>query len=555
MRIMTRNTVVIILILAGLVVVGGGWVLYDYFGASVKVRTLEHVSPVIEVEQVYRAMTGPSTTEALAFPHFEPPELLWVVGCRAEVVGEDGETPAPQEFMGHASLDFDTTQHATLFELPVYDTNRLFTLSQGQQEIRFPKGFGLPFYSDEQLRLTTQLLKVDPGDESQRLRYKISVDYVLDRDLDRPFQPLYVASGWGLALPDGASGAYTVERPDGGVEGASCLPGEAVGPDADEDGARHKFAGHWVVKPGRGVNRTPVTQMLNLAYDTMAHYIAVHLHPFAESVELRDLSTGETVYKSEAEGLEDKIGLKRVGYFSSEVGVPLHADHEYELVSTYNNTTSEDQDSAAVMLLYLADRKLQRRPRHFVSPVEIAHVATPVKLSEERVLLHTNHGEILIALYPEAAPKHTEQILNLTRLGVYDTMLFYRVEPEWLIQMGFPEKRMGDPLTPEQLAAIKPLPAEFTDLTHRKGTVSMALHDNFDPNSAEASFFILLNDSPELDRQFTIVGRVVKGLDTLRTIGSVPLEGNAPLRPVVIEKAEVVTREELVARRKQEGQQ
>lgn len=110
-----------------------------------------------------------------------------------------------------------------------------------------------------------------------------------------------------------------------------------------------------MVPPGRQVNRTLVTKVMNLPFDTTIHAIAVHLHPFAESLELRDLTTGERVFVSHAENLPDRIGLARVEAFSSPEGIPLFKDHEYELVSVYHNTSGVDQDSMAVMLLYLRD--------------------------------------------------------------------------------------------------------------------------------------------------------------------------------------------------------
>ena len=88
--------------------------------------------------------------------------------------------------------------------------------------------------------------------------------------------------------------------------------------------------------------------------------IAAHLHPFAESLELVDLTTGKSVFKSRVRGREDGIGIDRVEYLSSKKGIPIFKDHEYELVSTYNNTTSRDQDSMAVMLLYLLDKKFSK---------------------------------------------------------------------------------------------------------------------------------------------------------------------------------------------------
>jgi hypothetical protein len=117
-----------------------------------------------------------------------------------------------------------------------------------------------------------------------------------------------------------------------------------------------------VVKPGREVNKTPVTTMMAVPFDTTIHYIAVHLHPFAESLTLNDLTTGKTVYSSKTRQLEGKIGLAHVDSLSSTEGIPVFKDHEYELVSVYNNTTSENQDSMAVMLIYLLDKEFTRKP-------------------------------------------------------------------------------------------------------------------------------------------------------------------------------------------------
>ena len=99
---------------------------------------------------------------------------------------------------------------------------------------------------------------------------------------------------------------------------------------------------------------------MDLPFDTTVHHIAVHLHPFAASLELRDLTADTTVFRSEVENSAEKIGLERVESFSSEEGIPVYADHEYELVSVYENTSAEDQDSMAIMFLYMLDREFIR---------------------------------------------------------------------------------------------------------------------------------------------------------------------------------------------------
>src|SRR5205823_6397523 len=119
------------------------------------------------------------------------------------------------------------------------------------------------------------------------------------------------------------------------------------------DDVGRTFAGHWVVKPGRDVHHTSITRWLALPSDQTIHFVSVHLHPFAESVELRDLTTGETVLASRADNHKGRVGLERVQQISSPAGIPLRKGHDYDLVSTYDNTSGADRTAMAVMYLYL----------------------------------------------------------------------------------------------------------------------------------------------------------------------------------------------------------
>ncbi len=509
------------------------------------IRVVEQLSPVYDLDREYRSMMGPSSVQTLVFAEAEadPPELLWVVGYKAVMVAEDGRSEQSQDFMCHSNLDFDAGRHARLFDLPIYHTNRLFTLSQGQQEIHFPPGFGLPYWSDESLSLTTQVLNLNPDGRLHRVRHKVSVEYVRDREVDpeRPMRPLFMTSGWGMVLLEGQDGYYGVSEPAPEAHGSDCLPGEPTGFDKYSDEFGRRFAGHWVVKPGREVNRTLVTHLLDIPYDTTLHYAAAHLHPFAQSLELVDLTSGTSIFKADATNRPDRIGLERVESFSSVEGVPVYADHEYELISVYDNTTPTDQDSMAVMLLYLEDREFEKRER---SPVEarVAHVELPPPDGEEQLVLHTSQGELRLALFPEVAPRHVARILELARHGVLDGTPFSRIEPDYLIQTGYPPAQRYGSSDPRKRELLTPLGAEFSDIPHERGMVSMVLDDNADPHSAVASFFIVLGAADNLDGRYTVFGRIASGFDTIERMLEVPREGNAPVAPVVIERAEVVSR-------------
>src|SRR5262249_8376418 len=163
----------------------------------------------------------------------------------------------------------------------------------------------------------------------------------------------------------------------------------------------------------------------------------------------------------------------------------------------------------------------------------------PPRAGPERVVLHTAAGDIVLALYPDVAPRHVEQVLHLTRLGVYDTTHFYRVEPNFVVQVSTALDRT-EPLTAAQRAAVHPLPAEFARGGPRRGVLSMARQDN-DPDSAETSFSILLADAPHLDGKYTVFGHVESGMDVVDEICRVPRNAkHQPLVRVEVQRAEAV---------------
>lgn len=322
------------------------------------IRVAEITAPTFLVDREYRSMVGPQQT--IYFRLTDQPELLWLTGYRAVMVGEDGTTPMPQDYMCHSNLDLNPQKHRQIFREQRPSDGRLFTLSQGQLEIDLPEGFGIPVWSANDLSLTAQVLNLNPGSAPVKVRHKIAIEYLRDADLRQPLKPLVQVGVYGLKLVEGDAGYIGLSNPDPEKHGPGCLPGKAASPGNYRDTLGRIFTGHWVVEPGKEENHTRVTPMLNLQEDTTVHYIAVHLHPFAERVELRDLTHGETIFSSDVVPLEGRIGIDRVGFFSSKAGLPLHKNHEYELVSFYDNTTDQPQDSMAVLYLYLLDQRFDR---------------------------------------------------------------------------------------------------------------------------------------------------------------------------------------------------
>ncbi len=159
--------------------------------------------------------------------------------------------------------------------------------------------------------------------------------------------------------------------------------------------------------------------------------------------------------------------------------------------------------------------------------------------------LKTSQGDIVIRFYFDKAPNHVKNFVDLAARGFYDGTLFHRVIPEFMVQGGDPLTK--DPKRPPVLYGTgnntnkKGLPinvkAEFNDVTHKRGIVSMARAT--DRDSASSQFFIVVKDSPFLDNNYTVFGEVVKGIETadkIVTESRPDLSDRSGGRPTVYQK-------------------
>ncbi|PWB64952.1 MAG: peptidylprolyl isomerase [Bradyrhizobiaceae bacterium] len=128
---------------------------------------------------------------------------------------------------------------------------------------------------------------------------------------------------------------------------------------------------------------------------------------------------------------------------------------------------------------------------------------------ENTLILETTQGRVVVAMRPDLAPKHVARIKELAREGFYDGVVFHRVIDGFMAQT-------GDPTGTGSGGSGQKLKAEFSPEKHLRGTVSMARAQH--PDSGDSQFFICFEDSPWLDGQYTVWGRVVEGMENVDKI-------------------------------------
>lgn len=153
------------------------------------------------------------------------------------------------------------------------------------------------------------------------------------------------------------------------------------------------------------------------------------------------------------------------------------------------------------------------------------------------VKFETELGVIEMEMFPEQAPESVRNFLNLAATGLFDTTVFGRVVPGFVIQGGDLYSRDGKVTYEIGMRARRTLPDEPNKILHERGILSMARGE--EANTATTSFFILVGTGSHLDGKFAAFGRVTKGMEVVDAINKAPVTEEKPEKPVRIRKANV----------------
>jgi peptidyl-prolyl cis-trans isomerase B (cyclophilin B) len=160
------------------------------------------------------------------------------------------------------------------------------------------------------------------------------------------------------------------------------------------------------------------------------------------------------------------------------------------------------------------------------------------KMAETKAVIETKFGKIELKFFDDVAPNHVNNFIELAKKGFYDGTTFHRIIPGFMIQGGDPNSKDPDKSRHGTGGPGYTVKAEFNSKPHKKGTLSMARSAN--PDSAGSQFFICVADSPFLDRQYTVFGEVVSGIDIVDKIVGQPRDSRDNPKDRIEMKVKVV---------------
>lgn len=295
------------------------------------VYTTKVVTDPLLLDRVYKSMVGPEDYVKFSLTEDSSPELVWLTGARLRVLDETGK-PASDEFICHTSLFAENESlmpeipdqpdpHAHHHK-PIEDEQhglvgfKFFDINQGETDLKMPKGFGIPVLSNEPLVFNAMSMNHYAERDPFNIKIEAEFDFVRDNESVEEMKPL----------------AYRILQLELTFDGRTGY--------------------HWMVSPGRWKYTTLFEGLDMFTEDVRVHMITAHLHPYAESIELIDLTEGQSVFKSFTKNFDTGVGIEKIEPYRSSEGFILEKDHRYELKAVYNNTTEKKIDAMAILYIF-----------------------------------------------------------------------------------------------------------------------------------------------------------------------------------------------------------
>lgn len=321
-----------------------------------KVRFVEDGHQATMAGSVHDAAKPPSASTK------EPKQLIWLTGVKLVVLDEHDQVQPTSEFICHCNVDLDRRDE--VFPEIHTGSTRLFTITQGQTDIHFPEGCGVPLASDEVIHLKFQVANRTTS-AHRRVKHLCTIDFVKDSDLTKPMKALsWYTPFMAVELKE------ATKLPAAQMHGPSCLAlssGEnapnAIPGTVIEYTAGRKVTGHWKVPPGLHLYECPLTTARDFGFnneDRIVRTVWTHCHPLCKKVTMlvcdgkkKTPLWSVDVHTKTNSGLE----TAKISDLYFEKGVVLPKGKQFEIDAVYDNTTGIAQDSMVSQGIFYEDPK------------------------------------------------------------------------------------------------------------------------------------------------------------------------------------------------------
>lgn len=307
------------------------------------------ISPSLLVDGIYKSMEGPKSSKYVQLA--QDSTLLFMTGFKVSALDAKTSRLLSNEFICHTNVDFNDVKYYSNFELNDRIGKRyprLTSLSNGMESQYFPPGYGVPMYGNDMLYVTTQALNHNNKKIKYLIKHQVDVEYS-----KKQLKPLMSKTAF-IVLPFDKNNPF---KPEIGTD--MCIPVETKN-HTYSDKKGNLVSGHWRIPVGKHIYRSEINSFLEIdKTDSLRlHSAAVHVHPYATKLILMDKTTDNIVLRSDVTNAFRKTGLLKVPGFTSEDGVWLYGNHDYELILHVDNTSGEEQDMMASTFLFFYDQEL-----------------------------------------------------------------------------------------------------------------------------------------------------------------------------------------------------
>lgn len=328
-------------------IVDGNWTVEK------KVNTYKMISPDFYIDGIYTSMEGPKATNYVQLT--TDSTLVWITSFMVKALDSKSKKNISNDFICHTNVDFNDVNYYTglgLNDRIGKQYPRMTSLSHGLEQFKLPDGYGIPMKGNDYLMVTTQSLNHNITEIRQLIKHEVSISYSKEKTI----KPLMSRTVY-IQLPYDKNDPF--KEP---LDPASnqCIPVETKNHSyTDANGT--SLSGHWVIPKGKKTYSSSINKQLHIKDSLRLHAAAVHVHPFATSITLYDVTDKKIIFRSNVINHTSSIGLTTIDALSSEEGIWLFANHDYELTMDVNNTSDREQDMMGSMFLFFYDSELDAK--------------------------------------------------------------------------------------------------------------------------------------------------------------------------------------------------